>query len=664
MDTGSISRELLLDQVNSLQALLAEVEHQRADLEEEHARVAAIVDSSEDAIISTDVQGKIVRVNTGAQRLLGYTADAIIGRPLTCLVAEQNPRTLSWALGQLVLDDSSRPLETELVGKDGGHVEVSVTFSPVRNVAGVLIGLAVIARDVTARKRAEALVQLRGLAMDAATEGIVIADATQPDQPLLYVNSAFQRITGYTSSEVIGKNCRILQGPDTDRSTVSRLHNAIREGVSCSVEVLNYKSDGSPFWNALSISPLRDSTGVITHFVGVLTDITQRKRLEEQFRVAQKMEAVGRLAGGIAHDFNNLLTVVTGFSQLLLERYADTNPAREMVKEIFKAGERAAVLTRQLLAFGRRQVLTSIVLDLNEVIRDAEGMLRRLIGEDIELHTQYEPHVWQVRADPGQMQQVLLNLAVNSRDAMPRGGRLWIHTSNVDLDGSFTKLRPEVRPGSYVMLAVGDTGCGMDKQTRSRIFEPFFTTKEPGKGTGLGLAMVYGLVKQSEGYVYVHSKLGRGTVFKIYLPRTDAALAPAKPAAAVSDRPHGHERILIVEDDASVRTLTRRMLSDLGYSVLEASDGHEALRICKEATGRIDLVVTDVVMPKLSGRELAEQLEAIRPSMRVLFVTGYTDDSIVRHGVRQGDVNCLQKPFSADQLAHRVHQILHSLPSE
>ncbi|HTU23282.1 MAG TPA: HDOD domain-containing protein [Gemmataceae bacterium] len=386
------------------------------------------------------------------------------------------------------------------------------------------------------------------------------------------------------------------------------------------------------------------------------------RRSEEQLRQAQKMEAIGQLAGGVAHDFNNLLTIISGYSDLLLNGLlGPQDAAREAVLEIRKAAERAATLTRQLLAFSRRQVLTPQVLVLNSVVQDMDKMLRRLICEDIQLTSHLADNLDPVKADPGQIEQVLLNLAVNARDAMPQGGRLTIETANVVLDETYTRSHPGLRPGPFVMLAVTDTGCGMDAATQARIFEPFFTTKGPGKGTGLGLATVYGIVKQSGGSIYVYSEVGHGTSFKVYLPRTDETLAPpVRPAEStpLSSRAGGQETLLIVEDDDSVRALTRTVLRGQSYHVVEAVDADEALRWVEEHTQPIHLLVTDVVMPGMSGRALAERLTALRPELKVLYVSGYTDDAVVRHGLLEAEIAFLQKPFTPASLARKVRELL------
>ncbi|HVA01863.1 MAG TPA: response regulator [Terriglobia bacterium] len=384
----------------------------------------------------------------------------------------------------------------------------------------------------------------------------------------------------------------------------------------------------------------------------------ERGRLEEQLQQAQKMEAIGRLAGGIAHDFNNLLTIITGYGQLLLDHLPPDDKMRTYVNQIKKAGDRAASLTRQLLAFSRKQVLAPEVLDLNCVVANINKMLPRLIGEDIELVAVAYPDLGRVKADPGQIEQVIMNLAVNARDAMPQGGRLTIETANADLDENYSSQRRVVIPGAYVMLAVSDTGTGMTPEIQSQIFEPFFTTKEQGKGTGLGLATVYGIVKQSGGYIWVYSEAGKGTAFKIYLPRIYAAAGEAKKAEGVGRAKAGSETILVVEDNEAVRRLVRGILEARGYTLLEAGGGEEALKMIESHAGPIHLLLTDIVMPRVNGPELAARLAPLHPEVKVLYMSGYTDNAIVHHGILDSGTHFLQKPFTPETLARRVREVL------
>lgn len=482
---------------------------------------------------------------------------------------------------------------------------------------------------------------------------------TAPDGRLLAVNPALVTILGYdAAAELLERNLvRDVYLDSEDR--VRRIEDVTRRG-SFSAESVWRRKDGKTVTVRQTGRAVRDAQGRVESFNVIVEDITERKELEAQFRQAQKMEAVGRLAGGVAHDFNNLLTAILGCADLLLETLGPEAPEREDVGEIRKAARRAADLTRQLLAFSRQQVLEPQVLDLNVLVPNLEKLLHRLIGEDIELRTALGTRLGAVKADPGQLEQVIVNLAVNARDAMPDGGRLTIETSNIELDETYAAEHFPTQPGSYVLLAVTDTGTGMDAETKSHIFEPFFTTKGLGKGTGLGLATVYGIVKQSGGYLWVYSEPGRGTSFKIYLPRVMETPEPARPAQGAAVSLRGSETILLVEDDEMVRTLTRRLLEANGHTVLLASRGEEALELLRDLKTRIHLLVTDVVMPGMSGRDLADQVQTLRPGIKVLYLSGYTDDAIVRHGVLEPGVSFLQKPFTADILARKVREVLDS----
>ena len=406
---------------------------------------------------------------------------------------------------------------------------------------------------------------------------------------------------------------------------------------------------GHPIWD--------EAQKRVVRVIGAAQDITERK-LEEQLRQAQKMESIGRLAGGVAHDFNNLLTVIQGYCGLMETQISRGDPLLKDLEQIQRASERAAALTRQLLAFSRKQIMIPAVLDLNDLVLNLRKMLERLIGEDITLATVLQPDLWQVTADPGQIEQVIMNLAVNARDAMPTGGLLTLETGNIHLDNNFTRTYPEAPVGPCVMLTVTDTGQGMDKQTQAQIFEPFFTTKEAGKGTGLGLATVYGIIKQSEGDIIVYSKPGHGTTFRIYLPASKiiSKNLATHPTQSVTHR--GSETILLVEDDEMVRNLVRTVLQDNGYTILEALHGGKALSVVEQHEGPIDLLVTDVIMPEMSGQELAEQLKTLYPQMKMLFMSGYTDDAVVRHGVRTAEVEFLPKPFSPSVLASKIREVL------
>jgi PAS domain S-box-containing protein len=446
--------------------------------------------------------------------------------------------------------------------------------------------------------------------------------------------------------------------PDDQMRAEKARAQLLDEGGSDEIEVRYLRPDGQERTLHLRRRALRTVAGRVTKIVGTIQDVTELKRLEEQCRQAQKMEAVGQLAGGVAHDFNNLLTVINGLSELAFHQMGRDDPNRGLIADVLKAGERAASLTRQLLAFSRKQNLQPQVLDVNVLLGDLSKMLLPLVGENIGLRLEADAALGMVKVDPGQLEQAVINMAVNARDAMPGGGRLTIETHNVELDESYVGQHLDARAGRYVLIAVCDTGHGMDAATQARIFEPFFTTKGPGRGTGLGLAMVYGFVKQSGGHIEVDSELGRGTTFKVYLPRTDETVSSGKSSHDLVMLPRGTETILLVEDQDAVRTFARHVLLAGGYTVLEARDGEEAFRVAEQCQGPIHLLLTDVVMPGMSGTQLAELLVRDRPELRVLLVSGYTDETFTHCETQAADFTFLQKPFSPVRLTRKVREVL------
>jgi PAS domain S-box-containing protein len=488
--------------------------------------------------------------------------------------------------------------------------------------------------------------------------------ATDAQERVTFMNPVAEQLTGWAAEEARGRDLaevfRIVN--EATKAAESPVRKAIRERKSVPLEnhtVLIARDQAErPIDDCAA--PILGEDGRVVGGVLVFRDMTERRKSQEQFLQAQKMEAVGRLAGGVAHDFNNMMTVVTGFSQVLLGTLPPHHPSRPLAEEIKKAGERAAGLTAQLLTFSRRQMVQLKVIDLNALVGGLRKMLAPLIGEDVELVTRLAPDLVRIKADPVQVEQVLLNLAVNARDAMPQGGTLTIETSNVCFDRRAEQALPEVRPGPYALLRVCDTGTGMDRQTLARIFEPFFTTKEVGKGTGLGLATVHGIVKQSEGHIQVESEVGRGTTFRVYFPALEGAgeLLPAGEGPA--EMPGGRETVLLVEDEEGVRGLERHVLHQLGYNVLTAADGAKALEVARLHPGRIDLLVTDVVMPLMNGRELAEALLPACPRLKVLYLSGHTEDAVLRHGVREEESAFLHKPFTLAALSQKVRKVLDS----
>jgi PAS domain S-box-containing protein len=510
--------------------------------------------------------------------------------------------------------------------------------------------------DVTERARSQAAILFQAQLLNAVQQAVV---ATDPEGIVIFWNKFAEVLYGWTAEEAVGHTVQELTPSPFLRDHGSEMVMRGAAGESWTGESLVQGKSGKPFPALLTNSPVRDESGKVLGFVRVSIDLTERRNLEEQFRQSQKMDAVGRLAGGIAHDFNNLLTVIRLNTEIIMDGFDPTDPRSEDVKQIRSAAERASTLTRQLLAFSRKQILQPRVLDMNSVVGNVEPMLRRLIGEDISITAACGARGYVV-ADPGQLEQVLVNLVVNARDAMPEGGRITIETRNIALDENYTSEHAPVIPGRYVMLSVGDTGVGMNRDTKEHAFDPFYTTKEAGKGTGLGLATVYGIVKQSGGYVYIYSEQGRGTTLKLYFPEVSAAAAFATTEHRVASThiERGSETILLVEDEEAVRALTSRILQKQGYRVIEAQHGREAMDIATSEEGHIDLVLTDIVMPGINGRGLVERLTGIRPRIKSLFMSGYTDDDIVRRGFIEPSKAFLQKPFTSDSLLQTVRKVL------
>jgi two-component system cell cycle sensor histidine kinase/response regulator CckA len=612
----------------------------------------AIFESALDAILILDDDRRYVDANPAACTLFGLDYDALLGSRLDQFIAPDLVSVLGERWG-LFLDRGTGKGEMQIVRDDGTRRDVELTsranFVPGRHLS--------ILRDITEQKIAEE-------ALQASEERFYMAFSANPqpmfialvdDGTCLEVNDSFLEVTGYEESELLGH-------PGVARRVWTRAADwsAILAGVGGRATVRDVETeirakDGST--HEVLVAAERIELDGEQCVLVAATDITGRKRLEAQLRQSQRLESVGRLAGGIAHDFNNLLTVISGYSELALRRVPEGSPIRRDIEEVRRAGERASALTRQLLAYSRRQLMRPKILDLNVAVAEMSKMLVRLIGEDVELSVRLDPALGRVEADPGQIEQVIANLAVNARDAMVGGGHLTIETSNVDLGDAFARTHAGAPRGPHVMLAVADTGAGMNEETAARIFEPFFTTKEPGEGTGLGLATVYGIVTQSGGTIDVTTEPGLGSTFRVYLPCVpEAASETADPA--VSDAPHGDETVLVVEDQDEVRALVAEALSEYGYRVIQAQDGECAVALCEARRDRIDLIVTDVVMPRMSGRQLAERLAVARPETKVLFMSGYTESAVAQHGVLDAGIAFLPKPFTPDDLARKVREVL------
>jgi PAS domain S-box-containing protein len=532
--------------------------------------------------------------------------------------------------------------------------EISLAWNVADQVAG---GLAR-ARLAQTQRRLTA-------AIEQAAESIVILDT---EGTILYVNPAFERITGYSRAEAVGQTLHILNSGKHDAAFFKNLWATVSAGEVWHGRIVNKQKDGTLYTDETTVTPVRNESNTIVNYVEVKRDVTRELELEEQYRQSQKMEAVGQLTAGIAHDFNNLLTAINGFAELMQFELSVDDPLQELVVKILRSGERASDLIRQLLAFSRKQIIDPRVLDLNAVVTDMDRMLQRIIGENIELQTILIRDLWPVKADPSQIEQVIVNLAVNARDAMPGGGKLIIETANVMLDEDYAADHVGAEAGEHVLLAVSDTGVGISEDVRARIFEPFFTTKQAGKGTGLGLATVYGIVKQSGGNIWVYSEEGVGTTFKVYLPRGAESRRTLDHPEIGQEMPLGKETILLVEDEAGVRDLARVVLQRQGYTVLEAADGQQAVQLADGHSGPIHLLLTDVVMPGSNGKTLAQNLIQTHPEMSVLFMSGYTNEAIAHHGVLEPGVAFLQKPFHPMTLARKVRKVLdnppQSLPTE
>ncbi|HOW98586.1 MAG TPA: PAS domain S-box protein [Kiritimatiellia bacterium] len=667
---------------------ITEQKHASEMVREALARFSAVVESNPlVAVESYAPDGTILQWNQAATRLFGATQEEAVGNRMQDLLQEdpetggQNTIAEIWRTGQ-----GSPPAERRVTAKNGEERWLYSVMFPVFN-KGRVSEVFCMDVDITDRKRAEEkAVQLaaesdrarivllsilederRGQAerarlasaIEQAGEAVVITDAQGNIQ---YVNPAFTRVSGYAREEVIGKNPRILKGGRKGEDFYRQLWDTISSGAIWTGRLVNRRKDGVLYTEDVSISPVHDAHGKIVNYVAVKRDVSRELDIEKQLAQAQKMEVIGTLAGGIAHDFNNLLQSIRGFTELALSEDEPEAAQREDMLEVRKAAESAAALTRQLLAFSRRQVLEQKALDFNELIENMGKMLRRMIGEDVALNLNMEPRLWSVRADPGQMEQVILNLAVNARDAMPRGGSLTISTTNLTFAEEDLAAHPDARVGRFIRISVGDTGTGMSEEIQRHVFEPFFTTKPTGKGTGMGLSSVYGIVRQHEGWVHLYSELGAGTVFHIYLPATAEAVARVSAEPPLETLRGCGERILVVEDDDSVRNLMAHMLGQNGYETLLAASAEEAVDIFTREKGHFALVCSDVVLPHRSGFDLVEELKKEKPALLVLMVSGYTDDRTRWPQIREKGWRYLQKPVGLRLLLRTLAEMLRPSP--
>jgi PAS domain S-box-containing protein len=606
--------------------------------------------------------GRWLKVNRALCELVGYSEAEL----LVCTFQEiTHPDDLAADLEYMrrLLAGEIRfyQMEKRYIHARGHFVTILLDVSLVRDAQDQPHYFIAQIQDITERKQNEESLRLLSSAVEQSKESILITDAelNLPGPKIIFVNPAFTQMTGYTPVEVIGKSPRILQGPRTDKAVMTRLRQDLEAGEVFAGETVNYRKDGNEFNLEWQVAPLRNASRKITHFVAIQHDITDRKKLEAQLFQSQKMETVGKLAGGIAHEFNSILTAIIGQSELLLNDLPAGSPLAKNVTEISNAAGRAATLTRQLLAFGRKQFLQPEALDFNRVIANMEGVFHHLMGEDVDIQIVLTPGLQAVKADAGQIEQVIMNMVINARDAMPNGGKLTLETANVSFDEESVGRYPELKPGDYVMLAITDTGTGMSQEIKARLFEPFFSTKGISQGRGLGLSTCYGIIKQSGGHISVYSELARGSTFKIYLPQVESQTKISTPRLDTPDLPRGMETILLVEDDPALREMAATLLRRLGYTVLAAANGIEALSLKQQrGTGHIDLLFTDVVMPHMSGKELADRVRALYPHTKILFTSAYTENTIVHQGVLDKGVALLQKPFTPSALAHKLREVL------
>jgi PAS domain S-box-containing protein len=622
-------------------------------------RFRALIEHGADAVALIAPDGTLLFASHSIERLLGFAPVELVGHPgFERVHPDDAPRLHAALRDTLASPGTPASLELRWRHKDGSwrHIDAVAVDRLAEPAVGAIV---VNFRDVSERRKAEAALRESEERYRTLVEGVRdIIFALSPEGTIASLNPAFETITGLRREEWVGQPFERLVHPEDLPLALELLGRVVRGELRPASQFRVRTAKGDYRVGEFSATPQLHE-GRLVGILGIGRDVTERVQLEQQLRQAQKMEAVGRLAGGIAHDFNNILTAITGYADLLLEDLGATDPRRQDADEIHKAADRAAGLTRQLLAFSRQQVLQPTVLEVNKLVSDLEKMLRRLLGEDVELGTRLAPTTGRVKADPGQLEQVIMNLAVNARDAMPNGGKLTLETGNVDLDEAYAADHYPARAGPFVMLAVSDTGIGMSEETQVHMFEPFFTTKEKGKGTGLGLATVYGIIKQSGGFIWVYSEVGHGTTFKLYLPRVEElAERPSQPAQAPARAARGTETVLVVEDEAPVRSVARQVLERHGYTVLEAPSAEAALDIVTRYSGTIHLLLTDVVMPGLNGRELANRLAGLRPDAKVIFMSGYTDDAVTRHGVLEPGSAYVQKPFTPDAIARKVREVL------
>jgi PAS domain S-box-containing protein len=624
------------------------------------------MDSAADGISILDEKGEHIYVNVAFARMMGYESpEVMLGLNWREIYDPRDVDSLQQQVRNSLGTEGKWSGQINLRGRDGTFVPVEMAISSLPNGVTACIGHDISARKEAERARAEAESKYRTLVEQVAAISYIVELGI--DGAWLYVSPQIETITGYSQAEWLADSSRWTRHiPHEDYAVIEAAEAASIRGERYQAEYRIVRKDGVVIWVSDTAVVVPGSAGHPL-MEGIIVDITERKLLENQLQQSRRMEAVGRLAGGIAHDFNNLLTIIKGYAELAIQRTGVQQDLRADIAQIENAAERASTLIRQLLAFSRRQVLQPKIIDLNAIVLGLDKLLGRLMGEHIDMVTLCGPNVGNVKADPAQIEQVIMNLVVNARDAMPKGGRLIVETANVELDSTYARDHVSVKPGTYVMLAVSDTGTGMSPETVAHIFEPFFTTKESGQGTGLGLSTVYGIVKQSGGYIWVYSEPGKGTTFKVYLPRVSEAVEEKPKPAGPQAEHNGKETILLVEDEDAVRELASLILNAKGYLVLPARSAAEAEHFSASHRGEIHLLLTDIMMPGASGHELAKRITTRHPRTRILYMSGYTDNVLALEGVLETGVSFLQKPFTPGALAKKVREVLdapvHARPS-
>ena len=656
---GLVGLVLLFDVYTIYQQL--QIHRIRRELFQREELFRLINENAADMIAIVDMEGQRIYNSMAYQKILGYSAEELKSSSGLEQIHPDDRDRVKMAAQEARKTGIGRPLEYRILHKDGTWRFLESTSSVVKNAQGQPEKLIIVNRDISDRRRASEALRLSEASFRSVIEnapyGIYRANAAGQ---FLRVNPALQKMLGYETQEELFR-ANLATDVYRDAGEHKKANELFAGAKGFDVEVEWKRKDDTPLKARCSgrlIQGEESESHGEAYFEVFAEDVTEKRVLEQQLRMAVKMEAVGRLSGGIAHDFNNLLGVIIGYGQVLKRRLKSGDDLFEYAEEIEKAGQRAASLTRQLLAFSRQQVLAPAILNLNALTSDMAKMIHRLIGEDVELVMKLDSAIGSVKADQGQIEQVVMNLAVNARDAMPEGGKLALETAMVTLDQADTRHHPGSKAGRYVMFSVSDTGMGMSAETQAHIFEPFFTTKEVGKGTGLGLATVYGIVKQSHGYIWVDSEVGRGSSFKVYLPLIEEAVAAPESAAPPSESFRGTETVLVVEDADALRKLTVTLIRQYGYQVLSAANGAEALDLVQQVDQSIDLLLTDVIMPGIGGHALAQRLSALLPGLKVLYMSGHTDSSIGQHGVLEAGISLLHKPFTEEELVRKIREVL------